>query len=234
VIRTFVDTVTQFIAWLKRNQIVKPDSDPVKVNLGSSLHVATGWIHVDSFLSAFFSKWPDIFLRGLYGLTSAKQFYSRKRYVEILKNHTFVHHQLKYGLPFPDETVDYIYSSHLLEHFFKDDAERLVKDTYRVLRIGGRIRICVPDLGHAFRLYQAGDKERALSYFFTTSDSGDLAQHRYMYDFDMLRQLLESVGFVDVERCSYQQGSVPDIDRLDNRPEETLFIEARKSQLLGL
>lgn len=226
--RMLIDTATRFIAWLNRRQIVKPTSDPVKVNLGSGLHVAAGWIHIDSFLSAFFSKWPDSFLKGLYRLTSAKHFYSQKHYVETLRNHAFIHHQLKYGLPFADETVDYIYSSHLLEHFFKDDARELLEDTYRVLKRDGRLRICVPDLEYAFRLYQAGNKEKALSYFFRASGSGDLAQHRYMYDFETLRQLLELVGFVDVKRCSYQQGNIPDLDKLDNRPEETLFVEARK------
>ena len=49
-----------------------------------------------------------------------------------------------------------------------------------------------------------------------------------MYDFETLRQLLESVGFVDVERCSYQQVNVPDLDKLDNRPEDTIFVEARR------
>jgi hypothetical protein len=39
---------------------------------------------------------------------------------------------------------------------------------------------------------------------------------------------LEQVGFWDVEKCSYRQGKVPDIDRLDNRPDETLYVEAVK------
>ena len=227
-IRMFVDRVTQFVAWLHRRQVVTPSAEPVKVNIGSGLRVAAGWINVDSFLSAFCSRWPDVFLEGLYRLTSARRVYSQKQYVETLRNHTFVHHQLKYGLPFLDETVDYVYSSHLLEHLFRDDAEELLKDVYRVLKRGGRVRICVPDLEHAFELYQAGDKGKALSYFFKASSCGGLARHRYMYDFDALKKLLESVGFVDVERCSYQQGNIPDIGKLDTRPEETLFVEARK------
>jgi hypothetical protein len=39
---------------------------------------------------------------------------------------------------------------------------------------------------------------------------------------------LESVGFREVARCDYRQGRTPDLESLDNRPEETLFVEARK------
>jgi len=31
-----------------------------------------------------------------------------------------------------------------------------------------------------------------------------------------------------IERCAFQQGLVPDLDRLDNRAEETLYVECVK------
>jgi hypothetical protein len=49
-----------------------------------------------------------------------------------------------------------------------------------------------------------------------------------MYDFDMLSKLLEKTGFTRIVRCSYKQGKTPDLDVLDNRPEETLYVEASK------
>jgi hypothetical protein len=54
------------------------------------------------------------------------------------------------------------------------------------------------------------------------------ARHKYMYDFDLLKKLLERSGFENIVRCSYQQGETPDLEVLDNRPEETLFVEAVK------
>jgi len=226
--KRLIDSINKFITWLKRKQRVKPDSDPLKVNIGSGLSVADGWINVDASLNAFFSKYPRIVLKLLYRLSGSHQWYSREEYMKKLKNHTFIHHQLEYGIPFPDNSIDYLYSSHLLEHLFLYDAERLLREAYRTTKKGGRIRICVPDLEHAFALYRNGNKDKALSYFFRTSKVGCLCQHHYMYDFDMLKKLLETVGFVDVERCPFQEGKIPDIHKLDNRPEETLFVEARK------
>ena len=49
-----------------------------------------------------------------------------------------------------------------------------------------------------------------------------------MYDFDLLRDLLRVAGFDEVARRAFREGVVSDIETLDNRPEETLFVEARK------
>lgn len=49
-----------------------------------------------------------------------------------------------------------------------------------------------------------------------------------MYDFDLLAQTLLAAGFAAVTLCEYQPGAVPDTERLDNRPEQTLFVEALK------
>jgi len=53
-------------------------------------------------------------------------------------------------------------------------------------------------------------------------------QHRYMYDFDLLRDLLIDAGFTSVIRRDYRVGVVPDLEILDNRPEETLYVEATR------
>lgn len=229
--RVFIELFNRCVSWIERKQVIKPKDTIVKVNLGSSLLVTKGWINVDIGLHALISRCPDYVLKALYRLAGSNRIYSQEQYIGILKNHIFVHHNLEYGIPFPIESVDYIYTSHLLEHFRKDDAERFLKEAFRVLRINGRIRISVPDLEHAISLYLQGKKENALDYFYTNPKSGHVGDHEYMYDFEMLKSLLLEVGFSVVERCSYQKGKTPDIDKLDNRPEESLFVEAIKSRV---
>lgn len=41
------------------------------------------------------------------------------------------------GLPFADESVDAVFSSCMLEHLTKDQAQRHLKECFRVLRPGG-------------------------------------------------------------------------------------------------
>ncbi|WP_234300753.1 class I SAM-dependent methyltransferase [Sphaerospermopsis aphanizomenoides] len=80
-------------------------------------------------------------------------------------------HNLRQGIPFPDESFDVVYHSHLLEHFHKSEAEPFIKECYRVLRPQGILRVVVPDLEQIARMYlhcleraSSGDKEWEENY----------------------------------------------------------------------
>jgi len=51
----------------------------------------------------------------------------------------------KKKLPFPNETFDVVYHKSFLEHFYTLDADRIMSESYRVLKKGGKIIILVPD-----------------------------------------------------------------------------------------
>ena len=62
-------------------------------------------------------------------------------------------HDLRRPLPFPDNSFDIVYHSHILEHFSREDGLRFLGECYRVCRPGGVIRVVVPDLEKKARLY---------------------------------------------------------------------------------
>ncbi len=227
--RTAVDQLTRLIGWLRRSRriAVPVGEGPVKVNLGSSLLVAHGWINVDGNLSALFAGAPRPVLRAVYRLAGISSQLTEDEYVDVLGHNTFVHHNLEYGIPLPDDCADYVFASHFLEHLSQRHGEQLVREAARILRPGGVIRIAVPNLAFFMDAWRAGDKERAMQGIFEDLDLGHFARHRYMYDFEMLGGLIERVGLTDVRRCDFRQGRVPDIDVLDNRP-GSLVVEAEK------
>lgn len=209
--------------------MLKYTYSPLKVNLGCGLNVVNGWVNIDGNLSVLLSKFPKILKKTFYLLSNSKDLYSADEYISILENNIFVHHNVNYGLPFRGRSVDYIYTSHFLEHLFKDDVEKLLYEACRILKTDGIIRICVPDLEYIIKLYLEGNKERALEYFFRGNKNlSYFNSHKYLYDFELLKSILSKVGFTYIEKWSFQKGNVPDIDKLDNRPKETLFIEAKK------
>ena len=57
------------------------------------------------------------------------------------------------GIPFPAESFEVVYHSHVLEHFTKSAAVDFLKECHRVLRHGGVIRVVVPDLEAIARNY---------------------------------------------------------------------------------
>lgn len=64
-----------------------------------------------------------------------------------------IEHDLRKGIPYPDNGVQVVYHSHVLEHFQKDDAVRFLKECHRALAPGGVIRIAVPDLERIAKHY---------------------------------------------------------------------------------
>jgi len=50
------------------------------------------------------------------------------------------------GIPYPDNSYDVVYHSHVLEHFPKSKAKEFICECYRVLKTGGVLRVAVPDL----------------------------------------------------------------------------------------
>ena len=90
---------------------------------------------------------------------------------------------LRRGLPFPAAGVDVCYSSHVLEHLTRAEADRFVAEQRRVLRPGGVIRVVVPDLERIARSYLR-DLDDAVA-----GVGG--AEDRYAYS---MLELLDQVG----------------------------------------
>lgn len=218
-----------------------------KVNLGSGTTCLDDWTNIDNSFNARLAKHPWLrYLLLKIGILSKK--YYEIPWAEHIKS-TMVR-DVRKKLPFDNESVDFIYSSHLMEHLRKDETEKVLKECLRVLKRGGVLRLSVPNLELVARNYikeieDAQNSRRKNDYlpserFLDRLDIGAEksippllsrvfpSRHKWMYDELSLTALLECCGFVNVEKRSYKVGRVPDIDLLDNRPESSLYIEAEK------
>jgi len=123
---------------------------------------------------------------------------------------------LRNGLPFPDGSVDAIYSCHLFEHFYIDELEQILAECHRVLKPQGGIRILVPSLEQAISAYVAGQREwftdlpasyesiggRFFNFVFCES------QHRLAFDFSFLEEILVESGFRRLLKCQPGQSDL--------------------------
>jgi predicted SAM-dependent methyltransferase len=215
----------------KKKIMPVPDSHDglVKINLGCGLRVASGWLNIDGSLNALVATWPNWIHRLIYQHSGSSDYYSLDDYCNILKKHKFFYHDLSISLPLCSNSVDFIYSSHFFEHLFKDDALMLLKSCFEALKPSGTLRISIPDLAYAISLYEYGRKAEMLNNFFFVEGKGNyFARHKYMYDYELIKESLEQAGFLDITRCDYQKGKTPDIHLLDVYPKESLFVEAVK------
>jgi predicted SAM-dependent methyltransferase len=194
--RALIDSIERLFVKLRRNQRFQPRFQPVKVNLGSGLDVAPGWINIDGSLKTTLAGCPNFLNRLVFKLLTDSKSVGREQFINILSNNIFVHHDLRYGVPLPDSSTDFIYTSHALHHFYRDEAQALLADSFRVLRPGGTIRIAVPNLEYIFSLYQRGERERALEFFFYNSPArNQLSRRQYQYDFELLQRMLQASGY---------------------------------------
>jgi predicted SAM-dependent methyltransferase len=92
-------------------------------------------------------------------------------------------HNLMDGIPLPDKYVNFIYQSHLLEHFPKHRAPLFLKECLRVLKPGGIIRVVVPDLEGITRAYLESLKD------VREEKNGAHARHEWMM-IELLDQLV--------------------------------------------
>jgi predicted SAM-dependent methyltransferase len=146
------------------------------------------------------------------------------------------------GLPFADHYIGGIFTEHMLEHLPFADALTLLAECRRILRIGGVLRVVVPDgqlylseyakhvAGETAHMpYADGDKGAfpiatpivSLNRIFR--DHG----HQFIWDYETLRLALLRCGFMNVERRSFGKGADPRLLRdTEGRAVESLYVEA--------
>lgn len=129
------------------------------------------------------------------------------------------------SFPYADGTFDYVYSSHLLEHLYPEQASFCLREIYRVMKEGGIVRLAVPDLDQIIASYDSQHPEYFLEGIFEAKQKYDKNKHHWHYNETSLARRLREAEFSDIYRCQFRQGCCADVTLIDNRA-ESLFVEA--------
>lgn len=93
---------------------------------------------------------------------------------------------------FKDNSIDYILSEHVLEHFSSDDGKKFAKICYSALKSGGKLEISVPDIG---KIDQVTDQNYRLKVLYGWREHGEGMFHLFGYNILTLQELLKTQGF---------------------------------------
>ncbi|MHC4248418.1 MAG: class I SAM-dependent methyltransferase [Planctomycetota bacterium] len=118
-------------------------------------------------------------------------------------------------LPFPDGTFDYVQSEHMIEHLTYPEGLAMLRECFRVLKPGGRIRTATPDLRVFVDLFgpeRSDTQEQYIEYHmgkflpevaaggpcFVLNNECRNWGHEFLYDRETLAHSIEEAGFADL------------------------------------
>lgn len=160
----------------------------------------------------------------------------KKGWINVDLNNGDLKFDLRNPFPWKDNSIDYIYNEHFIEHLTHNEQNIFIDKCYNVLKIGGVIRIATPDLENLINKYLDGTlvKEKWTSKY-TLCGAFNFAMynnindpHKYILDFNELKLKLNK--FKSFYRCAYKISNYVDLNDLETRPpvQDSLIVEAQK------
>jgi len=146
-------------------------------------------------------------------------------------------------IPLPDQSVEVLYTSHMVEHLDRTAVRRFLREACRVLAPNGIIRIVIPDLRKLVDQYIAEGNadvfmERTLLTLPRSRHLLDRLKHLvvgdrhhlWMYDGPSMCRLLSAAGFREPRLLAPGSTTIPNPGALDlyERAEESAYVEALK------
>ncbi|MAI14632.1 MAG: hypothetical protein CMM15_11475 [Rhodospirillaceae bacterium] len=212
----------------------------VCVNIGCGQTPTDGWRNFDNSPALKLAKSPvKLAIVKAVGLLTKEQIEN----VEWNRTHSIDFADATKELPLSTNSVSCLYTSHMFEHLSREDGVKFLKESFRVLEVGGVIRVSVPDLSKAVDFYRAsGDANQFMETIYVTAPKLDTWQqklrllfagyrhHQWMYDGESLSKLMADIGFYDVSIM--QPGSTMMINAtsldLFERSRDSVYVEGKK------
>ncbi len=159
-------------------------------------------------------------------------------------------------LPFQDESFDFIFSEHMIEHLTFTQAFDLLRECHRVLKPNGVLRIATPDLEFLVQLFnpvRSELQEKYLDYFINRYwEVSSLPRdpslvinpyfykwgHRFIFNQSTLEFILQKTGFRNTKWYSPGKSDRRDLTAIEGHHKliseefnnfETMVVEAEKS-----
>src|SRR5690349_10237802 len=134
---------------------------------------------------------------------------------------------------FNNDTFDYIFSEHMIEHISYDYGLKMLAECRRVLKPFGKLRISTPDLAFMINLYRPDKSPLQQEYIKWASDvfyngQPDINEvfvvnyfmrnwgHTFIYDENTLRTAMMTAGFTSIVKCDLQESEDAALCNLEN------------------
>lgn len=152
-----------------------------------------------------------------------------------LNQYKFFRKDILEGLPFDANSVDLIYSSHMIEHFNYAQGKAFLRECKRVMKPGAVMRLIMPDAESLIDRYKAGnmlfldeanDGAAEIGHEIAKLWSFLFSGHQAAYDYKTIEKVAKEVGFSQCEKKLFRQGNAQILkETIDPLPHLSLFAE---------
>ena len=155
---------------------------------------------------------------------------------------------------FENNTFDFIFSEHMLEHISFKEGNFMLSECSRVLKNGGKLRLSTPDLNFLINIYLFPNSDIHLKYrefsvkYLEESSTPGLPSvvlnnffrnwgHKFIYDKESITYLLQKNGFKNITFYEVGKSNFPELNNLERHGMqisdefnelESLVVEAEK------
>ncbi|MBS1820491.1 MAG: methyltransferase domain-containing protein [Acidobacteria bacterium] len=182
------------------------------MQFGCGTTAPDGWLNFDAG-PAFWIQSRFPFLKALLAKRGFPIYPGNISYGDVIK-----------GLPVQPQSLEAVYSSHVLEHLSLEEFRITLRNVHRYLRPGGTFRMVLPDLEQLIQAYVKDGSHDAANRFMQESYLGEKSsprglraiptalfgrsKHLWMWDYKSIEAELAAAGFVAIRRA--QLGDSPD------------------------
>lgn len=104
-----------------------------------------------------------------------------------------------YPLNYPDDSVDEIRASHLLEHYGHQEVFKVLRDWVRVLKPHGILKIAIPSFDWIVKNYQSSNPDNRIALYLFGGQSDQYDYHKSVFTEKGLGSLMEQAGLVNIQ-----------------------------------
>lgn len=221
------------------------NSQVKRLNVGCGDVPTEGWVNYDNSLAIRLAHWPFVpTVMGKLGWLTPRQ----QRYIKMVREIGIKYANAVKHIPEADNSVEVLYTCHMIEHLNRSEAEQFLREAHRVLAPNGIIRVALPDLRfHVENYLKDDDADAFIENLYMASPkvegfSGKLKyllvgerHHLWMYDGDSLCRLLKQAGFQNPRVVKAGETMIANPGKLDlaERYPESVFAEAIKHERFG-
>jgi len=156
--------------------------------------------------------------------------------VDIKNRRADMEFDIRGTFPFENESVEMIFSEHLIEHLTQDEGIAFLKECHRVLISGGVIRTSTPNLEWVIQKYLENKLDEWKDCNWVPASRCRMlnevmrqCRHKFVYDREELKDALREAGFSTLVNVGWRKSDYEELCNLEHRPDHhEAIVEAIK------